>query len=141
MANKRQTAEIQVTQVGPDLQFATTEVAKPPQGGFPAPGPLLRRSSNMETPSVTRTYAVRAPVRPATIPPLPEAVPDSPAPLRAPDKRLRQLTTVSYSEVKQPLNNPLSRGSSVPNQILATAWTSRSAQSRNTSPVSVNRPC
>ncbi|MEA2446730.1 MAG: hypothetical protein QOK47_367, partial [Actinomycetota bacterium] len=32
--NKRQTVEIQVTHVGPDLQFATAEVAKSTAEGF-----------------------------------------------------------------------------------------------------------
>ena len=32
--NKRQTVEIQVTHVGPDLQFATAEVAKPTAEGL-----------------------------------------------------------------------------------------------------------
>ena len=35
--NKRQTVEIQVTHVGPDLQFATAEVAKSTAEGSPAP--------------------------------------------------------------------------------------------------------
>jgi single-strand DNA-binding protein len=34
---KRQTVEIQVTNVGPDLQFATAEVAKSTAEGSPAP--------------------------------------------------------------------------------------------------------
>jgi hypothetical protein len=34
--NKRQTVEIQVTHVGPDLQFATAEVAKSTADGSPA---------------------------------------------------------------------------------------------------------
>jgi single-strand DNA-binding protein len=35
--NKRQTVEIQVTHVGPDLQSATAEVAKSTAEGSPAP--------------------------------------------------------------------------------------------------------
>ncbi|MBA2313411.1 MAG: single-stranded DNA-binding protein [Actinobacteria bacterium] len=35
--NKRQSVEIQVTHVGPDLQFATAEVAKTSAEGSPAP--------------------------------------------------------------------------------------------------------
>ncbi len=34
---KRQTVEIQVTHVGPDLQFATAEVTKSTAEGSPAP--------------------------------------------------------------------------------------------------------
>ena len=35
--NKRQTVEIEVTHVGPDLQFAAAEVAKSTAEGSPAP--------------------------------------------------------------------------------------------------------
>ena len=35
--NKRQTVEVQVTNVGPDLQFATAEVEKSAADGSPAP--------------------------------------------------------------------------------------------------------
>ncbi|MDP9069296.1 MAG: single-stranded DNA-binding protein [Actinomycetota bacterium] len=35
--NKRQSVEIQITHVGPDLQFATAEVAKSAAEGSPAP--------------------------------------------------------------------------------------------------------
>jgi single-stranded DNA-binding protein len=35
--NKRQSVEIQVTHVGPDLQFATADVAKSTAEGSPAP--------------------------------------------------------------------------------------------------------
>jgi single-strand DNA-binding protein len=35
--NKRQTVEIQVTHVGPDLQFVTAEVTKSTAEGFPGP--------------------------------------------------------------------------------------------------------
>ncbi len=36
--NKRQSVEIQVTHVGPDLQFATAEIAKSSADGSPAVG-------------------------------------------------------------------------------------------------------
>ena len=36
--NKRQAVEIQVSHVGPDLQFVTAEVAKSTQNGSPAVG-------------------------------------------------------------------------------------------------------
>ena len=35
--SKRQTVEIQVTHVGPDLQFVTAEVTKSTAEGFPGP--------------------------------------------------------------------------------------------------------
>ena len=41
--NKRQTVEIQVTHVGPDLQFATAEVAKSSQRVPRPPRRLLAR--------------------------------------------------------------------------------------------------
>lgn len=40
--NKRQTVEIQVSHVGPDLQFATAEVAKSTGEGSPAPAAAAR---------------------------------------------------------------------------------------------------
>ena len=58
VGNKRQAVEIQVTHVGPDLQFATAEVASPPQR---VPRALRRPPGNPPHPARSEPGFGRAP--------------------------------------------------------------------------------